>query len=623
MIPPENAPATSRIGTVISDRYRILELLGEGGMGAVYLAEHVHMKKRVALKLLHPEMSDNAEVQSRFEREAMAASHVEHPNVAAATDFGRTADGAYFLVLEYVEGTSLRDVLAKGPISVARALRIGKQIAYALERAHDAGIVHRDLKPENVMLVSRAEEPDFVKVLDFGIAKVMEIGAAASHMAERQQSSQPLTRLGTILGTPEYMAPEQALGEAVAPAADLYAVGVMLYEMMTGLHPFDPPDRTAMLSFHIVAPVPRMEDRAPEIVVPEAVEAIVRRLLEKESKKRYASARELADAIEQAERTEAMDDVPAPPASLRNVEVFAQTALGTPPPVTGAYRDAPARDVAAPSAGPTSTMDTLRRQPNRVKLAVLAALPLGFIVIVLVAVLARGKGSGRIKGVDGAAPAEAGEVATRLAPESRVKAAIALGPEALEALGKEFPDDASLLPRLAVAQQAQGRTAEALRTVRAAIAAHPEAVNDDELVDLVSTAAARGKGEDDDEAFALLEGPLGARGVDALIELASGKTSVKVRATRSLARPEVRAHASPAAAAFLDLKAATTCTAKHDVLPRVKESGDARVAPALKTLKATRGCGFLGRNDCWACLRRDGALEEATTAVETRGAPRP
>ena len=224
--PTQTPAATSLVGQVVSGRYRILSLLGEGGMGAVYLAEHTLMRKRVALKLLHAEMSRDEEVLARFRREAEAAAHVEHPNVAAATDFGQTDDGAFFLVLEYVEGTSLRDTLQKGALSAERSLHVARQIALALERAHGAGIVHRDLKPENVMLVQRGDDPDFVKVLDFGIAKV------ESHL--QRDAGQPLTRLGTILGTPEYMAPEQALGEAVGPGADLYAVGVILYEMLTG-----------------------------------------------------------------------------------------------------------------------------------------------------------------------------------------------------------------------------------------------------------------------------------------------------------------------------------------------------------------------------------------------------
>src|SRR4051812_28883408 len=144
---------SSLVGRVISGRYRIERLLGEGGMGAVYQAEHTHMRKRLAVKVLHAEMSRLPEVVARFEREAMAAAHIDHPNVATATDFGKLEDGSFFLVLEYVEGKSLRDAIAVGPLEVGRVMRILRQIAAALQRAHALGIVHRDLKPENVMLI--------------------------------------------------------------------------------------------------------------------------------------------------------------------------------------------------------------------------------------------------------------------------------------------------------------------------------------------------------------------------------------------------------------------------------------------------------------------------------------
>src|SRR5579862_7400726 len=150
----------SLVGGVLSGRYLIERLIGEGGMGAVYQAEHTHMRKRMAVKVLHAEMSRLPEVVARFEREAMAAAHIEHPNVAAATDFGKLEDGSFFLVLEYVEGKSLRDAIALGRLELGRALHIMGQIASALGRAHAIGIVHRDLKPENVMLVQREEDPD-------------------------------------------------------------------------------------------------------------------------------------------------------------------------------------------------------------------------------------------------------------------------------------------------------------------------------------------------------------------------------------------------------------------------------------------------------------------------------
>jgi serine/threonine-protein kinase len=645
------AEAVDRLGQVISGRYLIKELLGEGGMGAVYLAEHTHMKKRVALKLLHPEMVDNAEVSARFEREALASAHIEHPNVAAATDFGKAEDGTFFLVLEYVEGTDLRDALADGPLSVQRSLRIVRQIALALERAHEAGIVHRDLKPENVMLVKKDDEPDFVKVLDFGIAKLLEGAASASEEIAKRNGgavNQPLTRMGTILGTPEYMAPEQALGETVTPAADLYGVGVMMYEMLTGKHPFDPPDRMAMLSFHIVAPVPTMQDRVPDIDVPPVVEAVTRCLLEKDSKKRYANARALVEAIDAAAAASAIDmglgvpapvpstpgsgrtAPPAPPSSAAGAgardwagnDAFAQTSIGLP-----ATSPSAAGTDAAPSPAPLTDgglLARLGRQPRPVLFALAAGLPLAFIVLVVVLVLAfRGtKPADPGKGTGGTT---ATEVKSKTAPADRVEAAVALGPEALETLVKEFPEDPSLRQKLALAYHAQGKTTEALRNVRALLTANPAAANEDEIVLLVTAAAAKPQGTDDDEAFALLEGPLGERGVDALVELstrAAGREvrdarDVRVRATKSLARPEVRAHASQSAGILLDFKAATACAAKHDLLGRAKEQGDARLLPQLKQLKQGHGRGFFSR-DPYPCMRKDGALDDAVTAIEAR-----
>src|SRR5580698_8149923 len=228
-------------GTIIAERYRVESLLGEGGMGKVYSAEHVHMRKQVAIKVLHPEMSTTPEVVARFEREAVAAGKIAHPNVAAATDFGRLEDRSFFLVLEYVAGVDLRAVLRRGAVSPERAVHILRQITSAVGQAHAAGIVHRVLKPENIMLVEREGDPDFVKVLDFGIAKVPVGELTNEEPAASAASGAPkiLTQLGMVYGTPEYMAPEQALGQPVDARADLYAVGVMMFEMITGGRPFD------------------------------------------------------------------------------------------------------------------------------------------------------------------------------------------------------------------------------------------------------------------------------------------------------------------------------------------------------------------------------------------------
>ena len=590
------------LGQVISGRYRILECIGIGGMGAVYLAEHMHMRKRVALKLLHAEMSQDEEVLARFRREAEAAAHVEHPNVVAATDFGQTADGAFFLVLEYVEGTGLRDVMDREPLPAARALHIVRQIGLALERAHAAGIVHRDLKPENVMLVRKGDEADFVKVLDFGIAKV--------EPHPHRDTTQPLTRLGTILGTPEYMAPEQALGETVGPSADLYAVGVMLYEMLTGRHPFDAEDRMAVLSMHIVAPVPKMEDRNPAVTVAPAVEELVIKLLQKDAKRRPASARELIASIESAA---AQSGIELPHSlSQRSLGPMLGERISTETNPQWKPSDALAKtDYGLPASVPKLPV-AARAHPPLILVAVAAGCLLVGILGVVV-VMHRGDNTAAL--VEGGAAAGSAAVApprpTKATPD---QLAAATTPAALEALVKDFPQDPA--PKRALAL-ALGKSGQVPRALDVLAGLDPSAV-DDEVVALVVRAAQRTETADD--AFALLEGPLGAPGVDGLVDLLGVKyAATKARAQRSLARAEVRGKASPAASVYLDLRGANGCTARHDLLGRAKDDGDARLLPTLKSMKPTRGCGFLGARDCWPCIRRDEALDDALRAIEARG----
>ena len=295
--PPSKAKATL-VGRTISDRYRVEKLLGEGGMGAVYQVEHVLMRKRMAIKVLHPEMTRLPEVVARFEREAMAAAHIEHPNVVTATDFGKLEDGSFFLALEYVEGKSLRDVIAKGRLELGRALHIARQISAALSRAHALKIVHRDLKPENVMLVERDGDPDFVKVLDFGIAKVQIGELTAGDVSQNNGPAQPvLTQAGMVYGTPEYMAPEQALGQPVDSRADMYALGIIIYEMLCGVRPFDAESKVALLGMQVTKPMPEMKTKAPDASIPPDVEDMVKRLLAKEANERLGDSKELIEEI--------------------------------------------------------------------------------------------------------------------------------------------------------------------------------------------------------------------------------------------------------------------------------------------------------------------------------------
>ena len=218
------------IGIEVDDRYRVIELIGEGGMGKVYLAEHVEIGKRVALKVLHPSYSRMPDLVERFRREARAASKIGHPNIVDVTDSGTTSDGSVYFVMEYLEGLELGSVIERGgALDVARALKISSQICRALSAAHAQGIVHRDLKPENIFLITRGHEADVVKVLDFGIAKTTEAEAAR----ERR-----LTSPGMAMGTPEYMAPEQAAGRPADARCDVYALGAIMYEMVTGMPPY-------------------------------------------------------------------------------------------------------------------------------------------------------------------------------------------------------------------------------------------------------------------------------------------------------------------------------------------------------------------------------------------------
>ena len=252
MTPKPLEEGSRMVGALLSGRYQIKRLCGEGGMGRVYEAEHVEIGKRVAIKVLHPAYSRTPDLVERFRREARAASRIEHPNVVNVTDFGTTEDGSLFFVMEYIEGIELGLLIHReGPLGPVRALRIAEQMCEALQAAHDVGVIHRDLKPENILLLGQGkdnrsppsqsspgleprEPSDFVKVLDFGIAKSAEIEEGTSSRRGKR-----LTRPGVAMGTPEYMAPEQAAGHPAEPRSDIYAVGSIMYEMLCGSPPYE------------------------------------------------------------------------------------------------------------------------------------------------------------------------------------------------------------------------------------------------------------------------------------------------------------------------------------------------------------------------------------------------
>ena len=215
------------VGTIVADRYHVLRKLGGGGMGQVYLAEHVKMGRRSALKVMNPSMMKDADAISRFNREAANASRINHPHVADVYDFGETSDGIIYLAMEFVDGPPLTKLLEEeGPLSAARAANIIRQAADALAVAHEMGIVHRDLKPDNIMIARNRDGSDCAKVVDFGIAK------AADNLAQK------VTKTGLVVGTPEYMSPEQLAGDKLDGRSDIYALALVAFNMLTGRLPF-------------------------------------------------------------------------------------------------------------------------------------------------------------------------------------------------------------------------------------------------------------------------------------------------------------------------------------------------------------------------------------------------
>jgi serine/threonine-protein kinase len=291
--------ALSLLGHTLLGRYRVEELVAMGGLAAVFRARIPRSGEEVAIKVLHPDTEQLAELVARFKREAIAGRHIYHPNVAAVHEVAQLEDGTWCMVMEFVRGVTLRDLLANAPLQPLRAARIARQIAIGLNAAHDMGIVHRDVKPLNIMVLQPpaegTEEP--VKVIDFGLAKVpvdeLRIG--------NEDSRHELTNAGVVMGTVAYLAPEAALGmQAIDRRADLYALGVILYEMLAGLHPFDAATPGEMFAKQRKAFVPPIAERAPGVDVPAQLEAVARKLLEKEPDARFPNARALIAALDAA-----------------------------------------------------------------------------------------------------------------------------------------------------------------------------------------------------------------------------------------------------------------------------------------------------------------------------------
>jgi hypothetical protein len=336
---PAEAPPTL-VGTVLAGRYRILSKLGEGAMGAVYLGEHLRIGRRDAIKVLRESLEGDAEALARFSRGTRNVSLIQHPNVCTVYDFGDTDDGRRYLAMEYVPGETLQDLLRReGRLPPARAQAIFAQVAGALQAAHEAGIVHRDLKPGNVMVSPGRGGADAVKVVDFDIAKGSSDGEAGD-----------VTRLGFVIGTPEYMSPEQLLGMALDGRSDVYSLGIMLFRMLAGALPFRAADTQELMVQRLTGSPLRLDEVLPGLAVPAALQAALDRALQRRAEDRFDTAAAFADAV--AAALAAPDSLASAAFALPPVEADPHTRGGVPLTVVTASDPSPGpRDPVAPVGG--------------------------------------------------------------------------------------------------------------------------------------------------------------------------------------------------------------------------------------------------------------------------------
>jgi serine/threonine protein kinase len=558
------------LGTVVGERYRIVSRIGVGGMGAVYRAEHTMMRRDLAIKVLLPELSGKEEFARRFEREAESASRLDHPNIITVTDFGRTAEGSLFLAMEFLAGTSLSAAIAGGPMPVPRALAIIRQILRALDHAHAAGVVHRDLKPENIMLIERDGNREVVKILDFGIAKV----------TEPQSGREALTQAGVIFGTPEYLSPEQALGEAVDPRADIYAAGVILFEMLAGRRPFESEDKVKIISMHLAHSPPRIREVNPTVEVPIPIEQAVLQALEKSRDNRFVSAVAFLQALEDAE-------APLDP----TLEI-----------------------------GETLPALQLARHPGRGPAAGLAAV----VLVVLV-------GAGILRHRARRHPVAAALIATPTPPAPpppdlaqqlrKVEVWLDDGDtvaarRALETVLSARPKDARVRYMLGRVAYAEDRPAEALDDYREAIALDPGFRGDPVLLGHLD--AMRTDPREADPALDLMIEHIGAPAADLLAKAANegGDLPRRRRAAIALGDLDQEKRVDRVSLDMLELKKASSCEEKKDWVGKLRDLGDARALPALRGLRARHVGPLSWGGTNVGCMKKE--LADAIAALDKK-----
>jgi serine/threonine-protein kinase len=475
----------SLVGTTLDDRYVLSAHLATGGMGAVFRAHHVHLRKDVAVKVLRPDLTTSPEIVERFRREAEIASALEHDNIVRVTDFGRSAAGQLFLVMELLTGESLFERLRRrGFLPPEEAVPILWQVCAALEAAHAIGVVHRDLKPENVFLARTSSGREVAKILDFGIAKLADPGADGC-----------TTQAGIVVGTPEYLAPEQAMGTSVDARADIYAVGLIAWRMLAGHHPFKADDARSLLMMQANRPVPPLTEAQPDLAVWPLLVLAVAKACEKEARDRQESAAALREDLQAALGPSFMmppGATPAPsvsrspsrpPVAPEGTPAYAATPPLAPvvplhAPASGREPQGVARAAPKPPPPPRSAVAHVRRRP--LLLAIAAALVAAAAVAAAIA-----SGAAARREAPREAPREAGDAAAVRDLLARDRPADAR--TAVEEALRRRPDDVELLLlRARTLHRLPGRTADGIEAYAAARARGPldAAAFDDLVADL-------------------------------------------------------------------------------------------------------------------------------------------
>jgi serine/threonine-protein kinase len=649
---PSSSRAQRLLGDVISDRYRVIEIIATGGMSTLYKGQHIHMRKHVAIKVLDAKAEKLPELVARFQREAIVGAHLQHPNIAQATDFGQVPDGSYFLVLEYVPGTPLNKVIAEGPQPTARAVRIARQIAAGLQAAHENGVVHRDVKPGNVMVVSAAG--DLVKLIDFGFAKVRlsRVPSLSSVAGEPAPTEAVHTAVGIVLGTVAYMAPEAALGmPAVDERSDLYALGLIFYELLTGRHPFEATEPGELFMQQRTMLPPPMATHAPGVAVPPALEAVVMKLLEKVPEHRYQRAAELVSIldtvmlsmdsagipdIEQADQGSATPSIATtePSPSAAAVASGAAPAAGASESAPSAAASRPLAQLADRATRRVSAMFESLPPDGRFPRWAYVGLPLiGLVALVVVLFLASQIPEKRQASTPSAAqgtpepkPPKPSESQTRseTPPPPAIVSAASEAPKAPTprepALDTSSLDAAGLRAQLrnAARQKDWGKGGDA---VLALLRVEPRAFRDYDVANgarAVAVGLEQVGGEPAAHFFAALTNDAGQSGLDLLYDVSRFRPGSKAAKTALdiLRRPDVMTKASPPLRVLVTLRE-TPCAGKKDWFAKVGDQGDDRALFELELLRDTE----CPRRSDPCCYKDNKALAAAIHALKSRLAP--